>query len=126
MKPRAKTNPRPLSRFGAIFAIGAMCVMPPGAGAEPAAPEFRMNAPHVETSEEGAVVRGAVCRRAWVGRRPELVRVERVGAEGGVRESAMARLRGAPSYRGGCGFYTARLRRLGEGESMRVTALANR
>lgn len=70
-------------------------------------PGFTIRAPEIAREGETVSVRGAVCRRAFAAAQPRFVRVDFVTADGAVRDSAIAAVRGVHGYRGGCGFYAA-------------------
>ena len=70
-------------------------------------PGFTIRTPEIARAGETVSVRGAVCRRAFAAAQPRFVRVDFVTAEGQVRNSALAPVRGVHGYRGGCGFYAA-------------------
>ncbi len=70
-------------------------------------PGFTIRAPEIARAGETVSVRGAVCRRAFAAAQPRFVRVDFVTADGLVRDSTTARVRGVHGYRGGCGFYAA-------------------
>ena len=65
-------------------------------------------------------MRGSVCRRAYIGGATRYVRAEAVGTDGRVRALARRPIRGAPGYRGGCGYFALEVPVLGAGERLRL------
>ncbi len=74
----------------------------------------------IAAAEAGISVRGSVCRRAYIGGATRYVRAEAIGPNGQVRTLARRPIRGAPGYRGGCGYYALELPVLGADERLRL------
>lgn len=71
-------------------------------------------------------VRGSVCRRAFATPPPRYVRMERLSADGALVDAQVARIRGMPGYRGGCGFFSFEASSLGPGDRVRLAASRGR
>jgi hypothetical protein len=87
---------------------------------------FTLSSPRIEGAPERASIYGSVCRSNAAGRRPRFVRIESIGADGEEIQSWTTPIRGAPGYRGGCGFYAAHNVSRDVGSITRVSALFNR
>lgn len=82
---------------------------------------FPLGSLTVEPVADGAYMHGAVCRRGFSAGRPRYVQVERISGEI-VVETSVARMRGSPGYRGGCGFFALTAPGLEPGQHYRISA----